>query len=298
MQYNINEVRKISNNSYEYFVEKVGFGKPIIFLPAGGFSGIEGLNIAEHLKGDFETHLVDLPGLGKSNGLEGNITSLKLANWMKDYLDRMKIEKVNLIGHSLGGAVSLAFAVHYPQRVEKLILLDQGHKPFPRVPTSEFGLFAYAFPILNIGVKLFGERFLSKLAPFFTQEDEQESNESSFENEVKNFCERVNVKENQYVRIALKHQADFSLKGLNLMFGYYNLNLPQLLKKVDVPTYLYYGTFENLDEKEYRKTIHFIHKLKNHNLPIKYHSVQGGHYVHWNEDFSLSDLEEVMKNAY
>jgi 2-hydroxy-6-oxonona-2,4-dienedioate hydrolase len=290
-------VRKISNNTCEYFVEKVGCGEPIIFLPAGGFSGNAGLNIAEHLKEGFETHLIDLPGLGKSKGIGGEITSLKLANWMKKYLDRLKIEKANLIGHSLGGAVSLAFAVHYPQRVNKLILLDQGHKPFPRVPTSEFGPFAYVFPILNIGVKLFGERFLSKLAPFFTKEDEQKITEDSFESDVKRFCERVNIKENQYVRTALKHQADFSLKGLNLMFGYYNLNLPGLLKKIAVPSYLYYGTFENLDEKEHKKTKHYIQKLKNYNLPIKYQSVQGGHYVHWNEDFSMSDLEKFLKEA-
>ncbi|WP_456274743.1 alpha/beta hydrolase [Bacillus sp. AK031] len=288
-------MRKISNNTCEYFVEKVGFGKPIIFLPAGGFSGKAGLNIADHLKEEFETHLIDLPGLGKSQGLGGKITSLKLANWMKKYLDQMKIEKANLIGHSLGGAVSLAFAVHYPQRVNKLILLDQGHKPFPRIPTSEFGPFAYAFPILNIGVKLFGERFLSKLGPFFTQEGEQKTNDVSFESEVKRFCERVNIKDSKYVRTALKHQADFSLRGLNLMFGYYNLNLPRLLKKIDVPTYLYYGTFENLDEKENRKTKHYIQKLKNYNLPIKYQSVQGGHYVHWNEYFSMSDLEKFLK---
>lgn len=290
-------MRKISNNSCEYFVEKVGHGEPIIFLPAAGFSGNEGLNIADHLKVSFETHLIDLPGFGESKGIDGNITSLRLANWLKKYLDQLNIEKVNLIGHSLGGAVSLAFAVHYPQRVNKLILLDQGHKPFPRVPTSEYGPFAYAFPLLNIGVKLFGERFLSKLTPFFTQEEEQEINVDSFENDLMRFCERVSINENQYVRTALKHQADFSIKGLNLMFGYYNLNLPRLLKKLAVPTCLYYGNFENLDEKEYRKTKHFIKKLKNYNLPIKYHLVQGGHYVHWNEDFSLSDLEKFLTKA-
>lgn len=262
------------------------------------FSGNEGLNIAEHLKEKFETHLIDLPGLGKSKSIDGKVTSLTLANWIKKYLDQMKIEKANIIGHSLGGAVSLAFAVHYPQRVNKLILLDQGHKPFPRVPKSEFGLFAYAFPLLNIGVKLFGDRILSKLVPFFTQEDEQEVNKDAFEHDMKRFCERVNIKANRYVRNALQHQADFSIKGLNLIFGYYNLNFPRLLKKITVPTYLCYGTFENLDEKEHRKTKNALQKLENYNLPIKYYPVQGGHYVHWNEDFSLSQLTEFLTETY
>ncbi|WP_147232383.1 alpha/beta fold hydrolase [Paraliobacillus ryukyuensis] len=82
------EVRKISNNTSEYFVKKVGCGESIIFLPAGGFSGNEGLNIAEHLKEKFETHLIDLPGLGKSKSIDGKVTSLTLANWVKKYLDQ------------------------------------------------------------------------------------------------------------------------------------------------------------------------------------------------------------------
>ncbi|MCA0970562.1 alpha/beta hydrolase [Halobacillus litoralis] len=285
----------ISNQACEYFVEKVGSGEPVIFLPAGGFSGNEGLNIAEHLEGRFETHLIDLPGLGKSRGIEGKVTSELLADWLKSYIDQMDIEKVNVIGHSLGGAVSLAFAVHYPQRVKNLILLDQGHKPFPRVPTSEFGPFAFALPFLNIGYKLFGERFLNRLEPLFTKDTAQEVSQDRFEEDMKRFCEHVHTEANPYVRTALKHPADFSDRGLNLMFGYYNLNLPELLKKVTVPTYLYYGTFKDIDEKEHRKTKEYIEKLEGFNLPIRYVSVPGGHYVHWNKDFSLGGLEQFLK---
>ncbi|MCA0987627.1 alpha/beta hydrolase [Guptibacillus algicola] len=288
---------EITKNRFDYYVERVGQGEPIIFLPAGGFSGNEGLNIAEHLKEEYETHLIDLPGLGKSSGIEGKVTSLQLADWINRYMEQQNIEKANFIGHSLGGAVLLSFAVHYPHKVNKLILLDQGHKPFPRVPTSEFGLFAYAFPLLNVGVKLFGESFLSKLAPLFTQENEQEVNEIPFDDNVTRFCEHVHIKENHYVRTALKHQSDFSVQGLKLMFGYYDLNLPRLLKKVDVPTYLVYGTFESVNEKEYRNTKQYIQKIKKHNLPIKYYPVQGGHYVHWSEDFSLSEVKEFLTDA-
>ncbi|WP_281974375.1 alpha/beta hydrolase [Halobacillus litoralis] len=267
---------------------------PAIFLPAGGFTGNEGLNIAEFLSGDFETHLIDLPGLGNSKGIDGKITSVHLANWVKEYMEQNHIEKADLIGHSLGGAILLSFAVHYPDKVNKLVLLDQGHKPFPRIPKSEFGPFAYIFPLINVCVKIFRKPCLNKLAPLFLQGNEQEID---FEGDVKRFCERMGIEENEYVRMAIKHPAEFSVEGLNLMFGYYNLNLPKLLKSIKVPTYLIYGTFENINEKEHRHTEHYIQKLKRHSLPITYHQVNGGHYVHWNKEFSLYDLKEFLTNT-
>lgn len=145
---------------YDYYVEKVGEGEPVIFLPAFGFSGNEGLNIAEYLKDNFETHMIDIPGLGKGMGIQGRITSLRMAEWLKEYIDQQNIEKVNLIGHSMGGGILLAFAIHFPERVDKLVLLDQCHKPLPRIPKSEFGIFAYAIPIINIFVNLFGRPVL------------------------------------------------------------------------------------------------------------------------------------------
>lgn len=281
----------MTNITHNYFVERIGQGEPTIFLPAGGFCGNEGLNIAEYLSDNFETHLIDLPGLGKSNSINGKITSIKFANWVKEYLTQQQIEKANLIGHSLGGAILLAFAVHYPDKVNKLVLLDQGHKPFPRIPKSEFGTLAYLFPLLNIGAKVFGKPFLNKLAPLFTQDNEQEED---FEANLKQFCERVGIKENEYVRLALKNQANFSADSLNLMFGYYNLNLPKLLKSLKVTTYLVYGTFKDKNGKEHKTTNQYIKNLKQFNLPITYLPINGGHYVHWNEEFSLYNLKRFL----
>ncbi|WP_409250769.1 alpha/beta hydrolase [Bacillus sp. SCS-153A] len=280
--------------SCNYHVERVGKGEPVIFLPAAGFSGKEGLNIAEYLSDHYETHLIDLPGLGKSKGLEGSITDRRLADWVNSYLEESNLSKVNLIGHSLGGAILLAFAIYYPHKVNNLLLLDQGHKPFPRIPKSEFGPFAFAFPFLSVCVKLFGSRFLSKLEPLFTQKEEQKTH---FDTVVKQFCERVYLEENDYIRTALKQPADFSISGLNLMFGYYNLNLPKLLKKITVPTYLIYGTFEGIDEKEYRNTSDYINRLKKYSLPITYYPLAAGHYVHWSEGFSMVDVHKFLLSS-
>ena len=47
---------------------------------------------------------------------------LSVANDMKQILDLLKIEKVDLLGYSMGGRLALSFAIQYPKCVRKLIL--------------------------------------------------------------------------------------------------------------------------------------------------------------------------------
>lgn len=68
----------------------------------------------------------DLP---KIPGLTGNLKKIwELADyvkWLKNIVDREK-GRVILVGHSNGGRIALAFTNLYPQKVEKLVLIDSG----------------------------------------------------------------------------------------------------------------------------------------------------------------------------
>ncbi|MBA3533729.1 MAG: alpha/beta fold hydrolase [Ardenticatenales bacterium] len=73
------------------------------------------------LSNHFKVYLVDLPGFGLSGqacALED--VTLSLPAW----LDWMGLERVYLVGHSMGGYVSLRMAALQPERVEKLALID------------------------------------------------------------------------------------------------------------------------------------------------------------------------------
>jgi 2-hydroxy-6-oxonona-2,4-dienedioate hydrolase len=254
------------------------------------------MNIAEYLIDGYETHMIDLPGFGRSKGIEGKVTALKMAKWVKGYLNQEGIQKAILIGHSMGGAFLLAFAVHFPERVKKLILLDQGHKRFPRVPVSEFGVFAFAFPFLNVCVGLFGRHLLKRIEPLFSQENEPGNKD--IEVEVERFCEKFSIPDSTYVKLALEQQADFSIDALNLMFGYYNLNLPVLLEQVKVPVFLVYATFEDMDKREFESTKKAIRKLKRKTDSITYRSLNSGHYVHWSDSFELDELKDFLESTH
>ncbi len=74
--------------------------------------------------------IIDLPGHGKS-GVIAETHSMELMAESVDFvLEQLFIPSATLIGHSMGGYVALAFAENYPEKIEKLVLLNS-------VPTED-----------------------------------------------------------------------------------------------------------------------------------------------------------------
>lgn len=74
-----------------------------------------------------ETHrvyAVDLPGeAGNSTEYRPDLESPAFSLWLQEVLDRLHLEKIALMGNSLGGWMALKFATAFPQRVSSLTLL-------------------------------------------------------------------------------------------------------------------------------------------------------------------------------
>ncbi|MCM2589220.1 alpha/beta hydrolase [Rossellomorea marisflavi] len=147
----------------KYFVEVVGSGpSPLIFLPGTGWGGNVGQSIAEALSNSYTVHMIDLPGIGRGEGLSGRISMKDAAGWVKGYMDEQGWKSATIIGHSLGGAIGLSTASFHPDRVDKLVLLDIGFARIERFPVSMFGTTGYFLPIISGLHRLFGPRFLGQ----------------------------------------------------------------------------------------------------------------------------------------
>ena len=109
----------------------MGKGKPLLILH--GFLGMSdnwktlGGKYAEN---GFEVHLLDQRNHGKSFWSE-NFNYAILADDLKRYIEHHKLEKVILIGHSMGGKTVMHFACDYPDKTEKLIVADIAPKYYP-----------------------------------------------------------------------------------------------------------------------------------------------------------------------
>jgi pimeloyl-ACP methyl ester carboxylesterase len=78
---------------------------------------------AELLKSDFDLILPDLRGFGESSAVDAVYTMTDMADDLAALLDSLGVEKITLVGHSMGGYVALAFAKKYPARVSGLALV-------------------------------------------------------------------------------------------------------------------------------------------------------------------------------
>lgn len=275
-----------------YHAEVIGSGTPVLFLPAGGFTGEEGRSLAEALRNDFEVHLLDLPGFGRSEGIEQIVSSEQLADWVNDYVVTHRLGPVHVMAHSLGGTVGLAFATHYPEQVERLILLDQGHKAFPRVPLREYGVLGLAVPLLSGLYRLFGPRLVRKIETKIISDN---VSAPMPEEQVKAFCAQTGLTERDEIRRALDVPAKLGQGGLNLLLTFYHLDVPQLMRSLQVPTLLIYGDFVGLDDKEARLTKSAMMDLQRHELPITYIRMTGGHFVHWNPAFPIEQVRQFLQ---
>lgn len=68
----------------------------------------------------------DLPGFGESADLPGPWTLEAFADGLAALLDRKGLDRVSVIGGSMGGAVAQHFALRHPARVARLLLVATG----------------------------------------------------------------------------------------------------------------------------------------------------------------------------
>jgi pyruvate dehydrogenase E2 component (dihydrolipoyllysine-residue acetyltransferase) len=132
------EAKAVSSEEAEEKVVDVG-GVAINCLIAGP-AGAPRVVFVHGLGGSYETWSLNLPafaerfricaldlvGAGSSDkpAMDYRVTSL--ADFLARFLDALggDWQRVNLVGHSLGGAIALAFASRYPERVARLVLVD------------------------------------------------------------------------------------------------------------------------------------------------------------------------------
>ncbi len=111
---------------------------PMVFIHgASGNLRDQKLAFEEPLKGRGRMIFVDRPGHGYSDrgGDDNNLPS-KQAEAIAALLDNLKVSKAIIVGHSFGGSITAAFAVHFPEKVKGLVFLAPATHPWPGADVS------------------------------------------------------------------------------------------------------------------------------------------------------------------
>lgn len=109
----------------------LGEGEPLVVLH-GLFGTLDNWQtIARRLAEQRQVVLVDLPNHGRSPHVDRADYESQAAA-LAAFLDAQWMHRVDVLGHSMGGKVAMHYALHYPDRVGKLIVVDMAPRSYPR----------------------------------------------------------------------------------------------------------------------------------------------------------------------
>ena len=149
--------------------EVYGRGRPVILLH--GWLGSWGLwqETMTYLGQYYRTYALDFWGFGESGKKRDSYAVQDFVSLVNQFMEHLGITRAPLVGHSMGGTVSLSAAIQYPHRVQKVVVIGS-----PIVGSS-----------LSFLLKMFGRRpiafvvyknlwvfrlFYRTLAPLYTRD--------------------------------------------------------------------------------------------------------------------------------
>jgi len=113
-------------HGYKRAFRVAGSGPAILLIHGIGDNSTTWSTVQSKLAQRFTVIAPDLLGHGKSDKPRADYSVAAYANGMRDLLSVLDIDKVTVVGHSLGGGVAMQFAYQFPQLVERLILVGAG----------------------------------------------------------------------------------------------------------------------------------------------------------------------------
>lgn len=119
-----NEYTTIRGNRIHYY--EGGRGAPVLLVHGLGSRAEDWANLMPQLKqAGFHVYAIDLLGYGRSaKPANAAYTIPEEAQYIEEFLAQRNLEKVNLIGWSMGGWIAMRVALDDPQRIGRLVLCD------------------------------------------------------------------------------------------------------------------------------------------------------------------------------
>ena len=105
------------------YYDDLGAGAPLVVLP-GMTAQRRGYVswLTEALASRFRVISMDNRDTGESDPEAGYYSIRDVAGDIADLLDALDVDRTHVLGHSMGGAFAIRFAIDYPERVDRLVL--------------------------------------------------------------------------------------------------------------------------------------------------------------------------------
>src|SRR3954463_5596539 len=116
--------QKIDTNGTKYYVRTGGTGPAVLLVHGFADTGDMWAPIAARLAKNHTVIVPDLRGMGLSDPAETGYTKVNQARDLAGVLDRLKIDKADLVTHDIGNMVGYALAAQFPNRIRRWVVID------------------------------------------------------------------------------------------------------------------------------------------------------------------------------
>jgi pimeloyl-ACP methyl ester carboxylesterase len=113
-------------HGYRRAFRVAGSGPALLLIHGVGDNSTTWESVHAKLAQRFTVIAPDLLGHGESDKPRADYSLAAFANGMRDLLAVLGIDRVTVVGHSLGGGVAMQFAYQYPHLVERIVLVGSG----------------------------------------------------------------------------------------------------------------------------------------------------------------------------
>jgi pimeloyl-ACP methyl ester carboxylesterase len=112
------------------YFNQMGQGEPILILHGLFGSSDNWQTLGKQLAETYSVYLIDQRNHGRSPHSDAFDYDLLAAD-LKELTDGEGLDRVTIIGHSMGGKTAMRFAQLFPSQVHKLMVVDMGVKGYP-----------------------------------------------------------------------------------------------------------------------------------------------------------------------
>lgn len=241
-----------------------GNGRPLVFIHGLSDSLLYWEFLASHLKRDYQIIRMDLRGHGESYLGNDEVNIDLYVSDLKNLLDDLNLDNVDLIGFSLGGAVVLDFSLKYPENVSSLVLMSSFSK------SDEY--LTNIFTQFKDALKNSFEDFYDLILPMVLCPEVIDDNREALD-QIREFASKT-------------ANTDAYIKAVDACMEF---DVDDSLSKIEVPTLVMSGKYDEISLLSSQKTIQ--KKIKNSEL-IVFDNVKHNLLVGKNNERVLEVLEK------
>ncbi|TGG91115.1 alpha/beta fold hydrolase [Natronospirillum operosum] len=114
-----------------YYRTQGDLGEPLLIIHGLFGDGLNWGGVSRLLRDDFHLILPDMRNHGRSPHDDNDCSYPAMAADVLALMDRLELDQVQLVGHSMGGKIAMALALQHPHRVQGLTVVDIAPKKYP-----------------------------------------------------------------------------------------------------------------------------------------------------------------------